>query len=175
MNRRACLAGVIAGATVGLPVAAQQREPSFVYIVGYSRSEALVSLDRLPRESGNVPTVWMRLTVRNPHVSVPRGSGWHVRWMRLSHPYARSSVWDTIEHSRHPLLLVTRDSGGTVLNRAGGSIAGLVLSREEILDLFVVDDGRLGARTQGYVLEIDTLDGRMRLPVQPINPSDKQF
>ncbi len=173
MKRRACLAGLASLAAA--PAAAQRPDPSFAYVVGFSRSSALVALDRLPRDSGSPPTVWVRLAIQNQHLSVPRGSGWQVRWMRLSHPYIRSSIWDTIEHSRHPLLLVTRDVGSTVLNRAGGSVAGLVLGRPELLDLFVVDDGRLGDRAPGYVLEIDTMDGRIRIAVQPINPADRQF
>jgi hypothetical protein len=172
LDRRALVIGMVASGAV--PALAQYPEPSVLYIVGPAPAAPITGFAKL-RVPAELPNVWLKLETRNLFLNVPRGTGWHVKRMRLTHPFLRRMVWDTDPYSSNPMLVISFDQGGTILNRADGSVAGLNLSRQLIYDLFVLDDGWLSKRTPGYVLEIETLDGTMRIPVQTSNQYDKRY
>lgn len=97
----------------------------------------------------------------------PGVSGYFAKSMTLRHKTIPGLAWDTIPGNNVPLLVVA--DGGTPINAPTGSIAGLNLSQDRQLDLYVADLGHIGWRVAGFVLEIDTLDGKLTLEVQPYN------
>ena len=97
----------------------------------------------------------------------PGVSGFFAKSMTLRHKTIPSLAWDTIPGNGIPLLVVV--DGGTIVNSPTGSIAGLNLSQDRQLDLYMADPGHIGWRVAGFVLEIDTLDGKLILDVQPYN------
>ena len=97
----------------------------------------------------------------------PGVSGYHLKSMTLRHKTVPGLRWDTIPGNNIPLLVLV-DEGG-IVNSTTGSVAGLNLSIERKLDLYVADPGHIGWRVAGFVLEIETLDGKLVLEVQPYN------
>ncbi len=98
---------------------------------------------------------------------VPGVSGYYLKSMTLRHKTIPGLRWDTIPGNTYPLLMLA-DENGTV-NSPTGSVAGYNLSIERKLDMYVADPGHIGWRVAGFVLDIETLDGRLTLDVQPYN------
>ena len=94
-------------------------------------------------------------------------SGYYLKSMTLRHKTIPGLRWDTDPHSKYPLLMLADENG--VVNSPTSGVAGYNLSIERKLDLYVADPGHIGWRVAGFVLEIETLDGRMVLDVQNYN------
>jgi hypothetical protein len=103
----------------------------------------------------------------------PGISGFFCKSMTLRHKTIPGLAWDTIPGNGIPLLVVA--DGGAPINAPDGSIAGLNLSRDRQLDLYVADPGHIGWRVAGFVLEIDTLDGKLTIDVQPYNVYEANY
>ncbi len=160
---------------------AQTPFPSFAYVVGRNPSIDLAGPGKTVGPDG-LPDIWIAFVHRNLAASLPRaspaggGSFYHVKWMKLYQPTLPGYRWDTIPGSRNPLLVVTLDQGHEVLNHRDGSIAGLNLAREGRLDLFVSDPTfRMADRLEGLMLEVETTDGTIRVPVAPSSFYEHQY
>ena len=161
------MAGLLALALSAVPVHAQVRFPSFAYVVGRNPAIDLAGPGKTVGPDG-LADIWIAFIHRNLGASLTRGDGYHVKWMRLYHPTLPGYRWDTIPGSNNPLLVVTLDQGREVLNHKDGSIDGLNLAREGRLDLFVSDPTfRMAGSLPGLMLEIETTDGTIRIPVAP--------
>ncbi len=103
----------------------------------------------------------------------PGTSGFFCKSMTLRHKTIPGLAWDTIPGNGIPLLVVA--DGGSPINSPTGSIAGLNLSQDRQLDLYVADLGHIAWRITGFVLEIDTLDGKLTVDVQPYNVYEANY
>ena len=180
------------------PAAAQTPYPTIAYIVGRANGLDLANNSEIQGPDGR-PDGWVRVLVRaiGFHIAVANGkvapgggvanqgvgaffegiaggqgfapgiSGYFAKSMTLRHRTIPGLAWDTIPGNNIPLLVVS--DGGAIVNSPTGSIAGLNLSRDRQLDLYVADPGHIGWRVAGFVLEIDTLDGKLTVDVQPYN------
>ena len=173
--KSAFLASLLAVAIAG-SAHAQTPFPSFAYVVGRSPSVDLAGRGKTVGRDG-LADIWIAFVHRNLSASLPPGSsGYHVKWMKLYHPTLPGYRWDTIPGSNNPLLVVTLDQGREVLNHKDGSVDGLNLAREGRLDLFVSDPTfRMADRLDGLMLEIETTDGTIRLPVAPSSFYEHQY
>ena len=171
-------------ALVAAPASAQTPFPSVAYVVGLNPSTHLAQIGHAVGGSDALdagPDTWIVLVHRHIASSLPTRpgasiSGYFVKSMRLYHPHVPSMNWNTVRGSTAPLLVVTRDQGAEVLNRADGSIAGLNLAREGRLDLFIDDPSlRIASQLPGLLLEVTTLDGVFTIPVDPFNFYDRQY
>lgn len=154
---------------------AQVPFPSFAYVVGRNPAIDLAGRGKSVGPDGQ-PDIWIAVIHRNLAASLAHGSGYHVKSMRLYHPTLPFYRWDTIPGSNNPLLVVTLDQGREVLNHRDGSIDGLNLAREGRLDLFVSDPTfRMADRLEGLILEIETTDGTVRIPVSPSSFYEHQY
>lgn len=149
--------------------------PSFAYVVGRNPAVDLAGRGKSVGPDGE-PDIWIALFHRNLAASLTQGSGYHVKSMKLYHPTLPGYRWDTIPGSNNPLLVVTLDQGREVLNHRDGSIDGLNLAQEGRLDLFVSDPTfRMADRLEGLILEIETTDGTVRIPVAPSSFYEHQY
>ncbi|MGQ0675168.1 MAG: hypothetical protein ACT4N4_03650 [Rhodospirillales bacterium] len=180
------------------PAQAQTPFPTIAYIVGRANGVDLAANSEIQMRDGR-PDGWLRVLVRaiGFHIAVANGrvapgggvvnegvgaffegiaggqgfspgvSGYYAKSMTLRHKTIYGLAWDTIPGNGVPLLVVA--DGGTIVNAPTGSIAGLSLAQDRQLDLYVADPGHIGWREAGFVLEIDTLDGKLALEVQPYN------
>lgn len=98
---------------------------------------------------------------------VPGVSGYYLKSMTLRHKTIPGLRWDTIPGNNIPLLMLADENG--IVNSPTGSVAGYNLSIERKLDMYVADPGHIGWRVAGFVLEIETLDGKLVLDVQHYN------
>ncbi|MCK6449711.1 MAG: hypothetical protein L6R19_02445 [Alphaproteobacteria bacterium] len=98
---------------------------------------------------------------------VPGISGYYLKSITLRHKSIPGLRWDTIPGNTYPLLVLSDENG--IINQPNGSVAGYMLSRDRFLDMYVADPGHIGWRVAGFVLDIDTLDGRLTLDVQHYN------
>jgi len=187
----------LAWASVLLPLdaRAQTPAPSFAYIVGRTDGLDLVSDSEIAGPDGR-PDGWVRVLVRAPGYQIaeasrrlpaqknPNGvapfsgqtggiSGYYVKSMQLRHKTMPGLRWDTIPGNDVPLLMVV--DGDRIANAPTGSVAGLTLSVDRTLDLYMADPGPISWRVAGFVLEIDTLDGKLVLEVQPHNIYEANF
>ncbi len=154
---------------------AQTPFPSFAYVVGRNPGIDLAGRGKTVGPDG-LPDIWIAFIHRNLAASLPRGSGYHVKWMKLYQPNLPGYRWDTIPGSDNPLLVVTLDQGREILNHRDGSIDGLNLAREGRLDLFVSDPTlRMADRLDGLMLEIETTDGTVRVPVASSSFFEHQY
>lgn len=176
-------------ALLAAATAAQTPPPSFAYIVGRTDGLDLASDSEIAGPDGS-PDGWVRVLVRAPgyqiaeaarrlpaqrnQASVPPFSGqtggiggYYVKSMTLRHRTIPGLRWDTVPGNGVPLLVVV--DRGQVANAPTGSVAGLNLSVDRTIDLYMADPGPIAWRTTGFVLEIDTLDGKLVLEVQPYN------
>lgn len=103
----------------------------------------------------------------------PGVSGFYAKSMTLRHKTLPGLAWDTIPGNNVPLLVVV--DGGAIVNSPTGSIAGMNLSQDRQIDLYVADPGHIGWRVSGFVLEIDTLDGKLTVEVQPYNVYEANY
>ncbi len=103
----------------------------------------------------------------------PGVSGFFAKSMTLRHRTIPSLAWDTIPGNNVPLLVVV--DGGGIVNSPTGSIAGMNLAQDRQIDLYVADPGHIGWRVAGFVLEIDTLDGKLAVEVQPYNVYEANY
>ena len=176
-----------------VPAAAQTPFPTTAYIVGRANGIDLASNSETMGPDGRADG-WLRVLIRAPgyHIAQQHGklpdranagytlgplsggrsetggiSGYYVKSMRLYHRTIPGLAWDTVPGNQVPLLVVADADG--VINRPDGSIAGYIISTERKLDLYVADPGQIGWRIVGFVLEIDTLDGKLSVEVQPYN------
>ena len=146
---------------------AQTRFPSFAYVVGRNPAIDLAGQGKTVARDG-VPDIWIAFVHRNLAASLPHGSGYFVKSMKLYHPTLPGYRWDTVPGSNNPILVVTLDQGREVLNHQDGSIDGLKLPLEGRLDLFVSDPTlRMADRLAGLMLDIVTTDGTVTIPVDP--------
>jgi len=168
-------AGLLALVTAD-PGYAQTPFPSFAYVVGRSPSVDLAGRGKTVGPDG-LPDIWIAFIHRNLSTSLPHGgNGYHVKWMKLYQPTLPGYRWDTIPGSNNPLLVVTLDQGREVLNRKDGSVDGLNLAQEGRLDLFVSDPTfRMADRLEGLMLEVETTDGTIRVPVAPSSFYEHQY
>jgi hypothetical protein len=149
--------------------------PSFAYVVGRNPAIDLAGRGKAVGPDGE-PDILIALFHRNLAASLTQGNGYHVKSMKLYHPTLPGYCWDTIPGSNNPLLVVTLDQGREVLNHRDGSIDGLNLAREGRLDLFVSDPTfRMADRLEGLILEIETTDGTVRIPVAPSSFYEHQY
>jgi hypothetical protein len=159
---------------------AQTPFPSFAYVVGRSPSVDLAGPGKTVGRDG-LADIWIAFVHRNLAASLPSssrsgGSGYHVKWMKLYHPTLPGYRWDTIPNSNNPLLVVTLDQGREVLNHKDGSVDGLNLAQEGRLDLFVSDPTfRMADGLKGLVLEVETTDGTVRVPVDASSFYEHQY
>lgn len=156
---------------------AQPPFPSFAYVVGRSAATDLAGRGKTVGRDG-LPDIWIAFVHRNLSASLPKGSGtgYHVKWMKLYHPYMPGYRWDTIPGSSNPLLVVTEDQGRVILNQKDGSIAGLNLARQGRLDLYVSDPTfRMADGLKGMMLEVETTDGTIRIPVDASSFYEHQY
>jgi len=103
----------------------------------------------------------------------PGISGYFCKSMTLRHKTIYGLAWDTIPGNGIPLLVVA--DGGSPINSPTGSIAGLNLAQDRQLDLYVADLGHIAWRISGFVLEIDTMDGKLTVEVQPYNVYEANY
>jgi hypothetical protein len=154
---------------------AQAPLPSFAYVVGRASTVDLAGHGKLVGPDG-LPDICIVFVHRNLSASLPKGNGYHVKWMKLYQPYMPGYRWDTIPGSNNPLLVVTEDQGREVLNRKDGSIDGLNLAREGRLDLYVSDPTfRMADQLAGLMLEVETTDGTVRIPVAASSFYEHQY
>jgi len=172
--KSALLAGLFA-LIVADSAPAQTPFPSFAYVVGRSASVDLAGPGRTVGRDGQAD-IWIAFVHRNLSASLPHGSGYHVKSMKLYHPTLPGYRWDTIPGSANPLLVVTLDQGREVLNHKDGSVDGLNLAQEGRLDLFVSDPTfRMADRLEGLMLEVETTDGTVRVPVSASSFYEHQY
>ena len=151
------------------PAVCQTPFPSYAYIVGRNFARDMAGGGKTLGGDG-LADIWIAFVHRNIAASLPHGSGYFVKWMKLYHPTLPGYRWDTIPGSGAPLLVVTLDQGRQVLNRQDGSIDGLNLATEGRLDLYVSDPTfRLAVNLKGLILEVGTTDGTMSIAVEPSN------
>jgi hypothetical protein len=150
--------------------------PSFAYVVGRTPAVDLAGNGKTVGPDG-LPDIWIAFVHRNLSSSLPNGgNGYHVKWMKLYQPYMPGYRWDTIPGSNNPLLVVTEDQGREILNRKDGSIDGLNLAREGRLDLYVSDPTfRMADGLKGLMLEVETTDGAIRVPVDASSFYEHQY
>jgi hypothetical protein len=194
-RRVSTLIWIAAAAATLVPqlAAGQTPLPCYAYIVGRADGLDLASNSEIQAPDGQADG-WVRVLVRAigfqiveatgrlpspPSAGNVRGpvsggrsqtggiSGYYVKSMTLRHKTIPGLRWDTIPGNGVPLLVVA--DRGQVANAPSGSVAGLNLSAERTLDLYVADPGQIGWRVAGFVLDIDTLDGRLTINVQPYN------
>jgi hypothetical protein len=191
MQLAAMLVGLMPG--IAAPALAQTPLPTMAYIVGRAEGLDLASDSEIAGPDGR-PDGWLRVLVRAIGYNIAQASGrlpepgaagntlgpvsggrsltggisgYHVKSMALRHKTIPGLRWDTIPGNNVPLLVVV--DGANVVNAPTGSIAGLNLSIERTIDLYVADPGHIGWRVVGFALEIDTLDGKLTIDVQPYN------
>jgi hypothetical protein len=151
------------------PADAQTPFPSLAYVVGRNPAMDLAGSGKSVGGDGIADT-WIAFVHRNLRESLPHGSGYFVKWMKLYHPTLPGYRWDTIPGSSAPLLVVTLDQGRQILNHQDGSIDGLTLATEGRLDLYFSDPTfRVASSLPGLILEIGTTDGTIRIAVDPSN------
>ncbi|MCC7047356.1 MAG: hypothetical protein IT562_11660 [Alphaproteobacteria bacterium] len=194
-RKSAWMAAALAGLALFLavPAVAQTPLPTMAYIVGRAEGIDLAGNSEIAGPDGRADG-WVRILVRaigydlaqaQGKLPEPGGagntlgpvsggrsltggiSGFYVKSMTLRHKTIPGLRWDTISGNNVPLLVVI--DGSTVANSPTGSIAGLNLSRERTIDLYMADPGQIGWRVAGFVLDIDTLDGKLTIDVQPYN------
>lgn len=196
--RAAALASIAALLCLAGPAAAQTPFPTVAYIVGRANMLDLASDSEIPGPDGR-PDGWVRVLVRALGYNIAEAngklpkqrdpgnrpglqtlgpvsggrsetggiSGYHIRSMTLRHKTIPGLRWDTVPGNGVPLLVVM--DAGVRVNAADGSIAGYNLSTDRLLDLYMADPGQIGWRIAGFVLDIDTLDGKLTIDVQPQN------
>ncbi|HEY0837988.1 MAG TPA: hypothetical protein VGE72_28995 [Azospirillum sp.] len=151
---------------------AQAPGGSYCYIFGRSADDDFAGQAKAPLPDGERDTE-LRLYLNNLYYYLGPSGSHHIRSMRLRHRTLPGLRWDTVPGSR-AMGLVVRWNGRTV-NRGDGSIDGLNLPDRAFLQLFVADPGPVAARTQGFVLDVTTMDGTLTIPVVPFDRNDNQF
>jgi len=141
----------------------------YVYLLGRDIGRDLASPTRSFVGDG-LPDTWLRLNLRNLGFYLGRGGGYYLKDFILQtrgYPFRR---WDTVPNSRYPLLQVMVN--GRRINAANGSIAGFNPPPNQVIDLFIADDGLLAGRHTPLELIVISLDGAYRLDVNLRNPYD---
>lgn len=147
----------------------QDPQPPYVYLLGRDVGRDLASATRNFVGDG-FPDTWLRLNLRSLGFELGRGGGYYLKSFILQtrgYPFRR---WDTVPNSPYPLLQVVMN--GRRINAANGGIDGFNPPPNQVIDLFIADDGLLANRHTPLEFIVTTLDGEYRMPVNLRNPYD---
>lgn len=147
----------------------QDPQPPYVYLLGRDVGRDLASATRSFVGDG-LPDTWLRLNLRSLGFELGRGGGYYLKSFILQtkgYPFRR---WDTLPNSPYPLLQVVMN--GRRINAANGGIDGFNPPPNQVIDLFIADDGLLANRHTPLEFIVVTLDGEYRMPVNLRNPYD---